>query len=43
MKFSEMVYERPDLEMLKVQLTQLIDNFRAADSYESAREVFLEK
>lgn len=43
MKFSEMVYERPDLEMLKVQLTQLIDNFKAADSYESARKVFLEK
>ncbi len=43
MKFSEMVYERPDMETLKAQLTDLIGRLENADSYEAARAVFLEK
>ncbi|MGN0335440.1 MAG: M3 family oligoendopeptidase [Lachnospiraceae bacterium] len=43
MKFSQMVYERPDLEALKTQLTDLIAQLKEAGDYESARKVFLEK
>lgn len=43
MKFSEMVYERPDLEALKEQLTSLTKRLMEAKDYESAKAVFLEK
>ena len=40
-KFSEMKYERPDLEKLKKELAGLTGELKAAGSYEEAREVFL--
>ncbi len=43
MKFSEMKYERPDIEEVKKQLTELCDRLEAAESYESAKEIFLQK
>lgn len=43
MKFSQMVYERPDLEALKDRLTELNARLREAKDYESAKRVFLEK
>ena len=43
MKFSEMVYERPDLEELKKKMTELTERLQGADSYEAAEAVFLEK
>ena len=33
MKFSEMVYERPDIGTLKKQLTELIGRLKKAESY----------
>ena len=41
MKFSEMPYERPDLEALKAQLRDLTAQLEKAESYEAARAVFL--
>ena len=43
MKFSEMPYERPDLEALKKTLAGLTGRLKAAGSYDEARAVFLEK
>lgn len=43
MKFSEMPYQRPDLEALKGQLSGLTDRLKAAGSYAEAKTVFLEK
>lgn len=43
MKFSEMPYERPDLEALKGQLSELTNRLKAAGSYAEAKTVFLEK
>ena len=43
MKFSQMPYERPDLEAAKRQLEELTQRLKNAASYEEAREVFLEK
>ena len=43
MKFSEMPYERPDLEGLKQTLAGLTQRLEAAASYDEARAVFLEK
>lgn len=42
-KFSEMKYERPNIEDVKKQLDELCDSLQRADSYEDARKVFLEK
>ena len=42
MKFSEMKYERPDAEKLKEELTALTEKLSSSESYEAAREVFLE-
>lgn len=42
MKFSEMVYERPDLEVLKKQIAELTKRLEDAGSYEEAKSVFLE-
>ena len=41
MKFSEMKYERPDLEVMKSELRGLTEQLRAAQDYAQAREVFL--
>ena len=43
MKFSQMVYERPDMEQIKAQLTDLVARLEAAESYEAAKTVFLEE
>lgn len=42
MKFSEMKYERPDIEEIKVSADQLISKFKETKSYEEAKNVFLE-
>ncbi|MCC8064413.1 MAG: M3 family oligoendopeptidase, partial [Clostridiales bacterium] len=43
MKFSEMKYERPDLEALKGALSALTERLKGAADYEGAKQVFLEK
>lgn len=43
MKFSEMPYQRPDLEALKKQISGLTARLKAAGSYAEAKAVFLEK
>ena len=43
MKFSEMPYERPDLEAVKAQLSDFTARLKGAESYDGARAVFLEK
>lgn len=43
MKFSQMVYERPDLELVKQQLTDLTEKMKMAESYEEARKLFIEE
>jgi len=43
MKFSQMAYERPDLEKVKQQLTELTDSLEKAESFEEANKVFLEE
>ncbi len=43
MKFSEMNYERPDVDELKAQIGALTERLRAAESYGEAKEVFLER
>ena len=42
MKFSQMPYERPDLDELKAKMTTLIEKLQAAKSYEEAKAVFLD-
>ena len=43
MKFSQKVYERPDFESIKLQLTALTERLAGAKSYEEAKAAFLEK
>ena len=43
LKFSQMPYERPDLEAHKMRLTDLTARLKAAGSYEEAKTVFLEQ
>lgn len=43
MKFSQMKYERPNIDAVKKQLTELSERFRRAENYESARSIFLER
>ncbi len=43
MKFSEMPYERPNTEELKKQLATLTERLQAANDYEQAKAVFLER
>lgn len=43
MKFSEMPYARPDLEGIKSQMSDFTARLKAADSYDQAKAVFLEK
>ncbi|MCD7881571.1 MAG: M3 family oligoendopeptidase [Clostridiales bacterium] len=42
MKFSEMPYERPDLEALKQEQAALTEQLKQAKDYETAKQVFLE-
>ena len=42
MKFSEMIYTRPDPDAVKAGMSSLTDRLKAAKSYEEARAVFLE-
>lgn len=43
MKFSEMPYERPDIQEIKDQLEAMTEELKAADTYEKARDVFIRK
>ena len=43
MKFSEMSYQRPDLDGLKQALSGLVERLKNAQSYGEAKAVFLEK
>lgn len=43
MKFSEMNYQRLDLADTKEQLSNLTKAFKEADTYQKAKEIFLEK
>ena len=43
MKFSEMIYVRPDAEKVKASLKELTEKLRAAQNYAEARAVFFEK
>ncbi len=43
MKFSEMPYERPDLEQAKAEVSAMTERLSSAESYEEARAIFLEK
>ena len=43
MKFSEMKYQRPDLDALKSQIASLTERLSSASDYDAAKEVFLEK
>ena len=43
MKFSEMIYKRPDLEAAKGKLTELTERLAKAADYEEAKAVFLEE
>ena len=43
MKFSEMKYERPVLDEVKAQLSDLCRRFEATKDYAEAKKVFLEK
>lgn len=42
LKFSEMPYERPDLEALKQEQAALTEQLKQAKDYETAKQVFLE-
>ena len=42
MKFSQMPYERPDIEKLTKSMSEKTEALKAAESYEAAREVFLD-
>ena len=42
MKFSELPYERPMLDVAKEELAELVERLRAADSYEAARTAALD-
>ena len=41
-KFSQMEYQRPDLEKLKAEMANLVERLKSAESYAQARETFLE-
>ena len=42
-KFNEIPYSRPDIEEVKEEMSSLTKRFEAAESYEEAREAFVEK
>lgn len=43
MKFSQMKYERPDIDKIKKQLADKIEKFKQAHDYQTAKKIFLEK
>ena len=43
MKFSEMLYTRPDVQELRTQLAALTKRLKEAGDYAAAKEVFLAK
>ena len=43
MKFSEMPYQRPDLEQLKAKQAELTEKLKNAKSYQEAKAVFFEQ
>lgn len=43
MKFSDMKYQRPDLQQIKDEYSALIVKLQNAESYQQAKEVFVEK
>ena len=43
MKFSEMLYTRPDVQELRKRLAALTARLKEAADYAAAREIFLEK
>ncbi len=43
MKFSEMKYERPDIEKYAGEYTKLVERLKSAATYSEARAVFLEE
>ncbi|MCI9309268.1 MAG: M3 family oligoendopeptidase, partial [Oscillospiraceae bacterium] len=43
MRFSQMPYQRPDLEAVKERLSQLTARLKEAAGYDEAKAVFLEK
>ena len=43
MKFSEIPYQRPDLESVKKTLAKMTSDLEQAGSYQKAREIFLDK
>lgn len=42
-KFSEMPYERPDLDSVKEEMKKLTEEFASAGTYEAARDCFIRK
>ena len=42
MKFSQMKYERPDLEAVKAELIKLTEELKSAENYDGARKAFVE-
>lgn len=43
MKFSEMPYERPDMDAAKKEMVELVTRLKNATDYATAKQVFLEK
>lgn len=43
MKFSEMLYERPDVDELKARIGMFTKRLEEAENYEEAKKVFLER
>lgn len=43
MKFSQMPYERPDIDALEVRFEELTNALKGAESYSQAKELFLKK
>ena len=41
--FQEMKYERPDLEAVKKQLTEITERLKNAETYAEAKQAFLDK
>ena len=42
-KFSEIPYTRPDIEVIKKDMQRLTEEFKAAASYDEARDAFVHK
>lgn len=41
MKFSEMKYIRPDIEVAKAEMSELTEQLKKADNYDKAKELFM--